>query len=70
MGFGFYHARNFYPHEYKIITRVKLKAAGYPDYYLQFPVIVQLTAVGNIDNLNSFIPDYAEYYQLYQAAGK
>lgn len=69
-GFGTYSGKEYLNNEYKIITRIKLTSPAHPDYYLEFPVIVQITPSGNIDNTYCFIPEEAGYFRLYQVAGK
>lgn len=69
-GFGSYSGKDITNNEYKIITRIKLISPGYPDYYLEFPAIVQITPIGNVDNVFCFIPDAAEHFRFFRLAEK
>jgi len=65
-GFGLYKDTDIAKSEYKIITILRLTADGYPDYFLEFPVIVKITPVGNIDDMQSYISDNPEHFIFYK----
>lgn len=64
-GFGLTESNDILKTDFRIITRLKLSADGYPDYYLEFPVIVKITPVGNVDDSQSFISSNAEDFIFY-----
>ena len=66
-GFGISESNDILKTEFRILARLKLSAEGSPDYFLEFPVIVKITPVGNVDDTQSFIstnPDHFIFYTI------